>query len=88
MQVFWTTELQNNLEKCNKIETRKPLKQMCHDQETVISRLTANLAGSLSAVDRIKMTSFLTMEIFLNTKTEEFVKSGSFSITLLTVFKI
>jgi hypothetical protein len=50
---------------------------MCHDQENVISRLTANLAGSLSAVERIKMTSFLTMEIFLNKKTEEFIKSGS-----------
>jgi hypothetical protein len=61
---------------------------MCHDQENVISRLTANLAGSLTAVERIKMTSFLTMEIFLNKKTEEFIKSGSLTITILTVFKI
>jgi len=76
------------LEKCNKIEKRKPLKQMCHDQENVISRLTANLAGSLTAIERIKMTSFLTMEIFLNKKTEEFIKSGSLTITILTVFKI
>jgi hypothetical protein len=55
---------------------------MFQDQESVISRLTTNLAGSLSAADRVKMTSFLVMEIFFNRKTEEFVKSGTYSVSL------
>jgi len=64
------------LEKCNKNESKKPLKQMKQEQDNLVARLIENLTGSISVSDRLKMTAVLTSEMFLNRKTQDILKMG------------